>query len=234
MAIALLQAPLAGLRGKYGGMIFSANKNGPYVKQFAVPVAKRTVLQSVYRARFSTISILWNSLDAGQIADWKAFAAAPPEDDYNSLDVLILLSGFEWHNRINMRRLQAGQSYEADCPANVSVTPPTSFDITAYDFDYPAGVDLFSYTDGDFDTDYAVLSVASVPSLNRSVVTTGYYSIWCGAVEQSTWTRINEELATSFGWLRVGHSLFGSLRRQNVDGIRSTALQVISPILVEP
>jgi hypothetical protein len=225
MAILKLQAPVSGLRGKYGGMIFSANKSGPYIRQWVKPVAKRTVAQVSKRARMAMISHAWSVLDQGQIDAWDALALAPPEDDYNSLNVLILLSGAAWHMRVNLRRLEAGQAYEADCPANVVVDPATSFSMTVHTFDNVVDDDTFDYTDGDFDAGYAVLQVSLAPAGFRQVMTTGFMSVWCGAVEQDTWTRINEELATAFGWLVEPQKLFGRLYHQSETGIRSVALE---------
>jgi hypothetical protein len=176
----------------------------------------------------------WGQLTQEQVDDWAALALDPPELDYNSLAEQIWLSGAAWHMRVNMRRLQAGQAIEDDCPVNLAVDPATSFTMEVYEFGYAAGVDLFGYTDGDFATGYAVLQVATVMSTVKQVQTSGFKSIWCGTVEQATWTRINEELAVAFGWLSVGNKLFGRLLRQSTTGIRSVALETSCLVLAEP
>jgi len=234
MAIVKLQSPIAGLRGKYGGMIFSENGSSPYVKQWSPPVAKRTAPQVSQRARMATIQHGWSSLAQGDIDDWNALAAAPPEIDTNSLKKTYLLSGSAWHMRVNLRRLQAGQAIDNICPANVAVNPPLTFAITSYEFAYGARTDTFDYTDGDFTGFYAVCHISCAQSLVKQVQTTNFMSIWCGAVEQDTWTEITEELAGAFGWLAVGNKLFGRLWKQSTTGIRSVPIETSSLVLAEP
>jgi hypothetical protein len=234
MAIVKIQAPLAGIRGKYGGMIFSANKSCDYCKQWGAPTAKTSPAQTLTRSRMATLAHAYSNLTSGQLTDWIALSEDPPELDYNSLNEQYWPSAFAWHQRINLRRLQAGQAYEANCPTNVAVDPPTTFSLTAYTFLYPDGVDKFTYTNGDFATGKAVLHIAPTFSKIRTVQTSGYLKIWTAAVEQTTWTRINEELIAAFGWLDLGQQLFGKLWHQNDEGIRSTKLETSCLILPEP
>jgi len=232
MAIVKIQAPLVGIRGKYGGMVFSGNGSGPYVRQLVSPVAKRTSVQVGQRAWMSEVRQLWTTLTDAQIADWNYLAAHPPELDYNSLNVQYFLSGAAWHMRVNLRRLKAGQAIDNICPAIATVTPAHTFGMTVYGFGYPLMTDLFSYTSGDFATGYAVLHIAVAPSGNSQVMTTGFKSVWCGTVVNPTWTGINAQLITAFGWLDVGTKLFGRLWHQSVTGIRSVALETSTVVLV--
>jgi hypothetical protein len=234
MAIVKIQAPLVGIRGKYGGMIFSANGAGAYCKQWSAPVAKATPEQTTIRARMATIAHAFNLLTEEQLIAWQELAEDPPELDYNSLDEQYWPSASAWHMRINLRRLSAGQAYEADCPTNTPVDPATTFSLTCYTFDYPAGVDKFEYSVGDFASGFAILQISPAPSLIKTVQTTGYLQIWAAAVEQTNWTRINEELIAAFGWLQVGHKLFGKLWHQSTSGIRSVMLTTSCLVLPEP
>jgi hypothetical protein len=225
MAIIKIQAPLSGIRGKFGGMIFSANGSGNYCRSWVYPVAKRSFIQVVNRARLSTIRIAWNSLSAGEIADWNALAATPPEIDYNSLGDVVLLSGSAWHTRINLRRLQCGQAIENTAPAGVSVDPPVTFELYSHSFDLPGRVDTFDYTSGDFAGFYAILQVSVARSLVRQTQSANYLSVWNGDVVGADSTEITSELASSFGWLSLGNMLFGKLFKQSTDGIRSVPLE---------
>jgi len=231
MAITKLQAPLAGLRGTVGGVVYSANATGTYAKSWKYPKNARNVLQSEKRDWFARVRSDWLTLNPGQIAIWNALAFTPPEIDYNSLGVSIKLSGSAWHTRINMRRLQAGQAIESDCPVNASLAPPITFGLVCYDFTDGASDDLFTYTNGDFTGYYAYLELALTLSPVRNKQTTGYRVTWCGTVDAVTQTRINEELATAFGWINQGQKLFGRLRKQGTNGIRSTAIDATTVVL---
>lgn len=230
MAIVKLAAPLAGLRGLFGGMVFSANGSGNYAKKWEYPKNRRTILQADKRAWFSTIRNHWQSLTSGQVAAWDALAASPPETDYNSLGDLIFLSGSAWHCRVNMRRLQAGDAIEDDCPPNASVAAPVSFGLEIYDFNDGASSDVFTYTSGDFTGIYASLFLAPTLSPVRTKQSNGYRSIWCGTVDTLTSTEINAELAAAFGWLSEGMQVFGELRRQSLTGIRSAAKLAVTTV----
>jgi hypothetical protein len=224
MAIVKLQSPIAGLRGKYGGMIFSANGSGPYVRQWCMPPDPKSVLQTPLRADLTSIRHSWSNLTQGQIDDWNALAAAPPEIDYNSLGEEILLSGSAWHTRVNMRRVLSGDAIEDNCPVNTPVDPPLSFGLYCNDFFDAFPLAFFSYTDDDFDGFYAVLHISVASSSVLQSKTTGFRLVWSNTVTDGTLQDIMSELVTVFGSLTIGNRLFGRLYKQSTTGIRSTPL----------
>ena len=234
MAIVKLQAPITGLRGKYGGMIFSENGSSPYVRQWLMPTAKRTIPQASKRSWMATIRHAWGTLAQADIDDWDALALAPPEIDVNPLKVTYLLSGSAWHTRINLRRLQAGQAIENDAPVNLAVDPPVTFTLTAYETAWAGRTDEFGYTQDDFDGFYAALHISPIQSLVRQVQKANYLSIWCGTVDDSTSQEITPELEAAFGVLTTGHKLFGRLWKQSDTGIRSVPLEATCIVLPEP
>jgi len=224
MALVQLGETIIGLRGTIGGLTFSANKNGPYCKKLVVPVAKNSILQSEKRSWFSRIRLDWAKCTEEQIAAWEALASDPPEVDTNPFGEQIFLSGSAWHCRVNMRRLQAGDGIERDCPANVPVEPPDTFTLTVYPSSDEVHDSVFGYTEGDFEGCYAALRLAVSSSVVRNVQSTGWMTVWCGVVEGETETVIDEELVQAFGEVYEGQKVFGELRRQSTSGIRSTAL----------
>lgn len=233
MAMVKFAALVDGIRGKVGGFVFSANGAGNYVKELALPVAIQTAPQSIVRARFSRLRHAWGSLSEEQVAAWEALALNPPETDTNPFGEEFLQSGSAWHTRVNLRRLQAGQDYDDDAPASVPVDPPATFGLTVYESAELVEDSVFTYTENDFSGAYAVLAVAVVGSTVRTVQSSGYRVIWCGAVEGATATRINEELVAAFGALFVGQKVFGKLWKQSTTGIRSVALEASTLVLEE-
>lgn len=234
MAIVKLQSPIAGLRGKYGGMIFSANGSGTYVKQWTYPTDPASVSQTLKRSWMARIRHGWGVLSQAKIDVWDALAASPPELDYNSLGDQIWLSGSAWHTRINMRRFECGLAYEDDAPPNVAVDPPLTFGLTVYEYDWAGRADLLTYTDGDFTGFGGVLQIAHSRSTALATRTTGYYSIGCGAIPTNSPLDITIPLAAVFGWLSVGNRLYGKLFKMSSGGIRSVPLTVVSDVLPEP
>lgn len=224
MAIIKLGASIVGIRGTIGGMTFSANKSGPYIRPWAMPSNPRTAFQVGQRNIFSEIHNAFYDLSPAQRTDWDDLGLDPPEYDYNSLGQLITLSGAAWFRRINVRRIRAGQTIDLDAPPNTPLDPPQSFSLYVRDFSQSGAGNVVLYTDGDFAADYACLHIALSGSSATSQKTTGYQEIWCGTVEGSSQTNIHDELEAKFGWLSEDQQLFGRLWRQSYDGVRSTPL----------
>lgn len=234
MAIAKLQAPVADLRGKYGGMVWRKNKWGNYVSQWTYPVDPRRPKQVVARSQLADVAGRWKSLSGAQIAVWDALAASPPEIDYNSVGEEVLLSGFQWHNRCNLRRLACGLAYEDDAPANVSVAAPVSFGLDVYEYDWAGRTDSMTYTNGDFVGFGGVLKIAVGYSIGRANATTGFRKIDCGVLPTNSPANITTPLADVVGWLVVGNRLYGKLYKQSVGGIRSLPQEVVHDVQAEP
>lgn len=104
MAIMKLSAiGITNLSGKSGGSIFSRNRGGNYVKNFAVPTNPDTASQQSVRARFGSISASWRNLTQSQRDHWKA--QAPNYPSKNSFGDEIILSGFGVYQKLNSNLL---------------------------------------------------------------------------------------------------------------------------------
>lgn len=234
MAVIKLASPISGIRGKLGGVVFSAGKAGGYIKPWRGPVKMRTVGQGNARSQMALVRAQWGTLSQGQIDDWNALAASPPELDYNAFGEQIFLSGSQWHTRVNLRRLWVGDAIVNDAPVNASVSAPATFGLTVYESKYLSGVDEFSYTDGDFSGVYAILEVAITASGVRQVAGVAGRQIYGGAVVGATSTEITSAMIETFGVLAAGSKCFGLLYRQSTTGIRSVAVAATTIVLPEP
>ena len=65
---------LGELRGKMGGIVFSRNKAGAYIRALVTPVNPQTVRQQTARYRFGNASILFQNLSANVKDCWETFA----------------------------------------------------------------------------------------------------------------------------------------------------------------
>jgi hypothetical protein len=233
MALVQFGELVIGVRGTIGGMTLSANGSGAYAKRWAQPPKSASVKQVEKRGWMSQVRADWRQCTEAQIAAWDALAADPPEIDYNPWGEQIYLSGSAWHTRINIRRLQCGQSIERDAPANSPIEAPATFGLTIYDFEDEVSDSTFNYTENDFTDLFAILYCSPSTSQARQVQTTGYLIVWADETEGATSTRINEELADAFGWLSAGQKIFGRLHKQRPSGIRSTYITTTT-IIQEP
>jgi len=125
MAIAKFAAPIAGLRGTIGGVTYSANKSGPYVKQWSRSANQRTYNQQVQRAYIAGLASEWRSLSTALKAEWSAFAALPAQELTNSLGEAYYASGFNWFVKCNTRLDRAGRAHITAVPTQARPAAPT-------------------------------------------------------------------------------------------------------------
>lgn len=65
---------VAEARGKLGGVVFSRNTGGAYVRQKVSPVQPRTPAQLNQRSRLTSVSKVWETLTQSQRDAWKSFS----------------------------------------------------------------------------------------------------------------------------------------------------------------
>lgn len=125
MAIAKIGAPLAGLRGTVGGLTFSENLAGPYVKQWSGPSNPRSPLQQVERGFVGRMPGLWRLLTGAQKAAWDTFAALGAQELTNSLGEAYYISGYGWFVKCNVRLLRVGRAPRVPVPTQARAAAPT-------------------------------------------------------------------------------------------------------------
>lgn len=126
MAIITLGELVAGIRGTTGGLTYSANRSGPYVKPWAKGPNPRSPLQQNLRGEMSQQGLLWQALTGAQRTAWQAFALADPEPTYNSLGELIVPTGYMYFCRMNIRRAQYTLPPLTDAPGAPENARPAS------------------------------------------------------------------------------------------------------------
>lgn len=108
MAIVKYAAPFADIRGTSGGITHSANRSGPYIKNWAKGSNPRSLLQSTHRATMASFSRDWSTLSSANVALWVAYAALPAQDKINSVGETYSASGYNWYVATNMNLRQIG------------------------------------------------------------------------------------------------------------------------------
>lgn len=93
--------------GKQGGMVWSHNAGGPYVRNRTIPVNPNTDRQVAARNATRTLAIAWDqTLTAGERDAWETYAVNIPWT--NRLGQTIYLKGINHYIRSNAIRLQFG------------------------------------------------------------------------------------------------------------------------------
>ena len=129
MAKTKIAAPLAGIRGTVGGLIYSANGSGTFVRAWNPPSNPKTVNQMIERSYLARMSSLWAALSPTQRSDWDDFAALWAQALTDSLGQTYYISGWLWFVKCNIRLLRVGRTPIQAVPTVARPAAPT---ITAF------------------------------------------------------------------------------------------------------
>ena len=125
MAIIKVSAPVAGIRGTVGGMIYSANKSGAYVRRWTGPINPRSGPQSIQRGNVGGMAAAWRALTSGQRADWDTYAGEPEQELTNPLGESYYASGWNWYVSCNTNLARVGRAPIEDAPTVAVPAAPT-------------------------------------------------------------------------------------------------------------
>src|SRR3990172_7670510 len=114
MAKIMYGGPVANASGSIGGVVFSRNRFGPYIRRRATPVTSTSVYALNAKNLFSTASAAWRALTSPQRLAWETWGQTNPVTD--SLGQKQVLTGQQAYVQINGRLLTDGA-------AQVSVPP---------------------------------------------------------------------------------------------------------------
>ena len=125
MAKTLLAAPIAGLRGTVGSLIYSANGSGTYVRAWNPPSNPRTYNQTIERSFLARMPGLWRSLSDAERTDWDDWAELGDQELTDSLGQAYYISGWLWFVKINIRLLRANRATRTAPPVLSQPSAPT-------------------------------------------------------------------------------------------------------------
>ncbi len=218
MAILTFAAPVSGLRGKVGGLIYSANKAGPFVKTWGKGSNPRTAPQTQQRANLVQFAQNWKNLTAAQRTDWDTYAALPAQDKTNSLGETFSISGFAWYVALSNNLKRAGAAAIDSAP--LLGTPAT-----------PIIQDARLVDDG-FAGDSRIRLTAGSPTLTAEHIVTGVVLNSEGratATINRTWLNtevpnvgravfFQDEINAKFGTIQTTQFGFFEIQIQNAEG----------------
>lgn len=167
MAIVRLGGGVASASGSMGGMTFSRNAGGAYIRNRAVPVNPNSTFQQVLRGYVAQLTSLWSTtLTQAQRDGWEAYnvnVLLP-----NSLGDQRSIGALAHYVRSNVSRLQASEPRVDTAPVLFNLgdyTQPTITSITA-----PTALSLaFDNTDDWANEDDAALLVYGARGYNATI-----------------------------------------------------------------
>lgn len=218
MAIAKLAAPLAGLRGTVGGVVYSANKSGPYVRSWYQSAKGLSVKQSVTRETFTLAPLAWNALTSSQRSDWQDWADLPAQEKTNALGEGYYCSGFQWFVSCYMNLALVGGTLPTDAPTEARPSAPglTSLSASAS----PIAITLYWAT-----PELEGFYMPFFANLTSSTVRTVQYPNWRYAGKKydttATQTSITANLANLYGTAREGQHYWIKAYKMTTEGVQS-------------
>lgn len=104
-------ASMTSASGSVGGMTYSHNRSGMYMRARRIPVNPNSTDQQTIRNALAASSAAWRALDEAQRVAWAAYAAATPV--LNPLGDTIFLTGQQQYVASNSFAQQGGQGANA-------------------------------------------------------------------------------------------------------------------------
>lgn len=165
MALAKYGAIVSELRGKEGGIVFSRNSYGGYVKQKVSPINPQTRYQQEVRAQLGTIAQQWSGLPDALKQDWKQLGQQVLR--VNRFGDQTYYTGFSIFVKLNRNRTILGQSIIDTPPVIPTIPTLTLTNLEAIVTDGRLTTLALSYTatGGSALTDYR-LAIDATPPIN--------------------------------------------------------------------
>lgn len=144
------------MRGTVGGMTFGQVRGQYIARAKPIQPKRNTVKQATQRNYLVSGNNAWQNLSEAQKDAWRTFAASPPETDYDAFGDVILISGYNWFQRINARLGLVGQDMVITPPVGSRPNLPTALSCELYAEPGTTCTVLTDIAEWD-DTDYCVI-----------------------------------------------------------------------------
>jgi len=229
MAIIQLGGLVTGVRGKVGGVIYSANKSGPYARGWSRGSNVRSELQTGGRGTQSSLAQYWRTLEAGDRGDWDVWAADPNQELTNVFGEGYYISGFLWFVKINRWLNTVGRDVRETAPGSPVATAPSVSSLVVSCGDVAS---VITYPANEFGASYdCVIELAIGQSVGAAAMPIKPMVIGGWQVPGGTSLDISDEVLARFGSVQVGQRAFARVYRQTVEGYRSAARAIASDVV---
>lgn len=209
---------LGEISGRMGGVVFSKNKGGNYIKNFTRQNNPATSAQSIARATLVNFCARWAGLTETQRAGWRALSL----EVYDRFGNARMLTGRNLYISLNANLKAISATQIDDAP--LDTTPPTmptgtiTIDTTAERVDPPfdgCREIAFLNTEADATTNRFIVSVSEpLPTTIHAVKKNLKYLRWMNTAQDE------EYLSTEY------YTLFGKWLKENVDERRAVHISL--------
>jgi len=229
MSIVKFAAPVAGLRGTIGGLTYSANKSGPYARQWSRGANRRTTPQTDNRADLATLAAYWRTLDPADRLNWDTFAADPAQELTNPLGEAYYISGFLWFVRMSRWLLTCGRDLIESAPALGVPPAPT---VSSLQVSAGAAASQITYPASEFGPDYdCIIELNLSTSVGTYAPSIPPVLIGGFQIPGASPLDFSPELAPPYPLIQVGQRAFAHVYRQSSEGYRSSPTSAAADVV---
>lgn len=227
MALVKFGTIIVGVRGTVGGATLSANKAGPYAKQWAKGANPKSNKQMTGRSSVAFYAQRWQLITAAQRTLWNSFASAPAQQKINSLGEPYFVSGFNWFVACNRNIRKAGD-VQIDAPPFFGYpTVPTVSSLAFRSTLNPSESVIRTNVADPLKTMKKACFLSIVNSAGRVVgqkqpPLMAIKQVQIGGAGDGHWN-FKAEMEARFGTIFAGQKAFLSLVNQSAEGLRSPA-----------
>ena len=204
MAIMTPGPTVGQVSGRIGGIVYSRNRGGAYIRNGSIPTLSSTPYAMAAKAKLADYSKLWADLTTVQQLAWKNWATQNPVT--NRLGHQITLSGHMAFVQLNINISNAGGILIADPPV---VAPPSSLTSMTVTYDIGAGTSTIAFTPTPLSSgECLAVEMAVVDNPGVNYVENLYKLIDVMADASASPYDWAAAAATRFGTLIVGQKVF--------------------------
>lgn len=221
MAKLLFSSVVDGVRGRSGGVIFSANAAGPYIKRFAPPIVSNTSSQLFRRSTFSNMGGLWRSLSNAQRQAWRDYAKLPAQAKTDSLGNTFFLNGWQWFVSCNSSLALVNRSPIANAPVIAVPGAPTIGGLIVTAPGTASNSQAINVAS--FSTHDAIIEMNWTPNVSKLVASNRNFLFVVGVQNASLVASLDlGNLQSIFGVIQAGSFWISRVYAQTSEGRRGT------------
>jgi len=230
MARFKLHAPFSGCRGTLGGVVFSQNRSGSYLRLKTTRSNPATPAQAACRTHLAYAQNRWRAMNQAVKDNWDAFALNPPEHPTNALAVPLSLTGHQWFIRCALRHLAVAQQPHATPPSGQTATSPTRLGMIPL---FHAGSSCnVTWRIGSFTVwDTVIIQCAYANHPSSKSPDTPWRSVYYQFAPPSWFARIYQPILDTIGRPPLGSLLFARVFKQTYNASRSPCVSIARTVM---
>lgn len=213
---------MSDIRNRIGGVVFSKNSAGNYIRRGVTPVNPQSVAQQLVRQFLTQVAQSWRGLTEDQRKNWNEVT-----DSFKKTDIFgnsLAPTGFNLFTRLNRNLLEIGEPVITDAPLPVAVQGFLSLDLAAN----TTGATLQAAFTPAIDAFTKVIVFATAPqSAGVSFVKAEFRKIKVLSTADASPDGLEAEYITKFGALPpIGAKVFIQFRPVNIaTGLAGTPIK---------